>query len=1284
MARVRAIFSFTMLLLCMSACGTGAGSGSGGSGGGSPTTPSGAELRVFVGSTAGIEVFDGAVRPPSLDFGVVAIGSASAPLTVVLSSEGTNALDLQNLRLIDPTGVSFTLDASSVTSPLAPSATTSFTLQFHPQRAGNINAVVGFAHNADNTPDRVFTLQFSGTGTSSGGNPPPPPPPPPMTPMISATVDATPVSHGDNATQPLTFADHDIAASAALTKSVRVSNTGTADFDLLSATLSGSGSSHFNLQPGQTLPLTLAPTQAITISIFFMPSSVGTHTATLELAHDIPTTQPTPYLLTFTGNGVNNSNPPPAGGPSGEVQFFVDGAPVRNYDCWEGPLFVPQATSANPDREKRVRILNLTSNTITLNDLTPSIGTSLPPNFFQSGLPQSIAPGNSYEFVLRFAGISEDRVGIQIVLANAPRAYTWLGFRIEESAGAPPDTFLEVFDVYRALDERWRDPTNVFPNPHFPTRMRAGRSFAVRYRLRQEIQPGGGNLVEQISFSGADASNFRVYLEDGVTLPFMLSANKPLVFQVISETANPAVLMASLDISMREQGSPLAINQAIGAEYVAPSSTDSLTMHIRYGNGAPLPSPLSLNSIQLESILLGLWTPSLSLEVMVNGSTDVTFTNGRQGGLLPLTYDFSALPQTVAAGSSLTIPFTFALTSAGAGGTTARMDTDLPGTPELAWTVTQVAESPGLYGGLSFHDDNAVNASVVSEAPISSNRIFNQGTPLGSSSARSATMVASNSLPISFNLGTPTVIGRSSADFSVDTSAFVQAIPANSWTSYDINFTPTSPGVKWGEISVDSGFTQQTLQYNSRFAVQGWALDPNGDFLSVHADSFRNDPISSGQSISLPARGVMDGATEPYWYVIANCGNATRTFDVPQVQGSGAAAFELDLSAFSTSVPVGGQTWIGVRFNPDNVASHSASVSLVDTGASTPAFTFDFEGEGVRVDPRGRAVAVRTWIVGELAAWSFDPAQGNNSVYQGYSYATNPTPQLFAYSPWGAMAIGIRSPHFFFPSAASLRVDFFDSWDGFYQLDDCTPQTLITPYWHWYAGRITMLTMGGLSFNRGTNVVPPDMIADWAFFWHEGQPHMLKEMRVYRLDESLGDWVELTSANTPPGLPEQTHTLVGDKLVVWGGDDNGTYVNTGNVFDLTTQTWSAMTTTGAPNAAGHALCCPIGDDRVFIWGGFSLPGNTDIFQEGGGIYDLTTDTWSALPTAGGPGQRAYGGAVFNGEEVVIAGGLHYGSDPQTYPALGYRYNPQTNAWSLPTSAPNASQPTLSRWGVPPK
>ncbi len=147
----------------------------------------------------------------------------------------------------------------------------------------------------------------------------------------------------------------------------------------------------------------------------------------------------------------------------------------------------------------------------------------------------------------------------------------------------------------------------------------------------------------------------------------------------------------------------------------------------------------------------------------------------------------------------------------------------------------------------------------------------------------------------------------------------------------------------------------------------------------------------------------------------------------------------------------------------------------------------------------------------------------------------------------------------------------------------------------------------------------------------------------------------------PPVMANHLHSVgvwTGTEMIVWGGP-----TNSGGRYNVQTNTWTPMSTVNAPAARSKPVAVWTGTEMI-VWGGYT--GSSPAVPVGtGGRYNPTTNTWTALPTTGAPSARFNHTAVWTGSQMIIWGGSTTGAVETTD---GARYNPSNNTWtSIATS-----------------
>jgi len=132
-------------------------------------------------------------------------------------------------------------------------------------------------------------------------------------------------------------------------------------------------------------------------------------------------------------------------------------------------------------------------------------------------------------------------------------------------------------------------------------------------------------------------------------------------------------------------------------------------------------------------------------------------------------------------------------------------------------------------------------------------------------------------------------------------------------------------------------------------------------------------------------------------------------------------------------------------------------------------------------------------------------------------------------------------------------------------------------------------------------------------------------------------WTSTTTNNVPSGRSSHTAVWTGSEMIVWGGYDSLVGdVNTGGRYNPSTDSWTATNTTNAPVGRDLHTAVWTGSEMI-VWGGFDV--YHDQYVNTGGRYNPSTDSWTATSTTNAPDPRAYHTAVWTGNEMIVWGGF---------------------------------------------
>jgi N-acetylneuraminic acid mutarotase len=181
-------------------------------------------------------------------------------------------------------------------------------------------------------------------------------------------------------------------------------------------------------------------------------------------------------------------------------------------------------------------------------------------------------------------------------------------------------------------------------------------------------------------------------------------------------------------------------------------------------------------------------------------------------------------------------------------------------------------------------------------------------------------------------------------------------------------------------------------------------------------------------------------------------------------------------------------------------------------------------------------------------------------------------------------------------------------------------------------------------------------------------------------------WTPITAVNQPSARLLHTAVWTGTEMIVWGGFSclacANAQLQTGARYTPATDTWTTITTTGAPSARANHTAVWTGS-KMIVWGGNddAAPGPPVVFNSGG-IYDPGTDTWSATNLIGVPLPKTCHSAVWTGTEMIVFGGqtnTNFACGVSST-STGSRYNPVADSWNPISAAPasliTSSAPTV--------
>ncbi len=233
------------------------------------------EIDLTGGNNVGI--VDGAtlgITANGTNFGAVALNSSSPPHTFTITNLGTAPLNLIGTPKVTVTGANagdFTVTQPA--SPIAVSATATFTITFTPGAIGGRNAIISIANDDCDESTYDFVVAGNGIGVPEievlGGTPA----------LLIASGDLTPTASPDDGT---VFGNVFWPGTTSLTHTFTIHNLGTATLNVTGIVSSNPA----EFTTGAFTPGGIAPTGTMTFDVKFDPGAAGLRSANITISND--------------------------------------------------------------------------------------------------------------------------------------------------------------------------------------------------------------------------------------------------------------------------------------------------------------------------------------------------------------------------------------------------------------------------------------------------------------------------------------------------------------------------------------------------------------------------------------------------------------------------------------------------------------------------------------------------------------------------------------------------------------------------------------------------------------------------------------------------------------------------------------------------------------------------------------------------------------------------------------------------------------------------------------
>jgi N-acetylneuraminic acid mutarotase len=154
-------------------------------------------------------------------------------------------------------------------------------------------------------------------------------------------------------------------------------------------------------------------------------------------------------------------------------------------------------------------------------------------------------------------------------------------------------------------------------------------------------------------------------------------------------------------------------------------------------------------------------------------------------------------------------------------------------------------------------------------------------------------------------------------------------------------------------------------------------------------------------------------------------------------------------------------------------------------------------------------------------------------------------------------------------------------------------------------------------------------------------------------------WAPMSSLEAPAARQQPIMVWTGFYVLVWGGSSNGVPVAGGAVYNDSSDTWTPMSTVGAPPQARTGWAWAWTGSLLLLFGGVDAQGTA---HGDGFVYDPSMDSWTTMLSFGGePSARSDAFGVWTNGTFVVWDGLGANGMPLDHD--GAAYDPVADQWA---------------------
>ena len=916
------------------------------------TAPDTPEFTVSLYGTAILEPSPAMqVHPPTLDYGEVQV-STSQTQPVTIENRGTANLVIRTLSITDQSSRDFEIErAPQLPVTVIPGSNVQVHVRYAPSLPGVASGALSIVGNDPDQP--VATVSLNGIGMLE------------PTPQIDVA--------------PAIVAFSEVAIGASRVEKVTIRNTGTDALVVTALDIDGGEDDEFRVQHAPTLPVTVLPEGAIEVDLAYMPVTVGSATATLNIASNDPKTPAVIRPL----NGVGVPMPTPQVAASTAALSFAE-------------------VEVGSRRERTVIVTNVGNAPLTIREISveaePEGVFSLAGELTVAGVPTeeiSVAPRSEVPIGVVFAPTSVGSVtGTLQLMSNAANvevltvSLNGIGTEAPMPAlTASPSVIdfgeVEIGQTRTLMVSMLNEGSKNLTISNLMLMAADGTSFALgTIPVLPAVVPPATTVNAEIRFvpttEGSATGTFHIVSDDPENPETVLQVNGEALSESVAQLKVSPSPMSFGEVRV---GTTATLPLSIANEGSADLNVTGLTVNggpnnvFRLGSGQQAALTVAPGGVETVDIIfapidVGLMTGTVGIQSNASNASEMTVSLRGMGTntapeitLSPAAMNFSGVPvgsnrtMTVTAMNTGTADLAIsAITIEGAGFTLGAGATPTVLQPNgmLAFDVIFQPNSPGAASGVVRVSNNTIDSPQV-EIPLSGTGTVPEIAVVPEAVDFGGVILAQSEMV------TVTLTNAGTADLDISSvtaegAAFsASGVPAGTTTlspgeslAVDVTFAPLEPGEANGVLQILSNAPTSPTQVPLR-----------GNGLAIPAEIEVSPAALGFGTVSL------DASVERVLTIRNPSEGELSITDIRIGTGADAGFALSELFAGPVEVAPGGAFTVTVVFTPLAAGEVDGSVEI-ESNAEAGLVTIPLSGVGEAVPTARLVVAPEAIDYGEV------------------------------------------------------------------------------------------------------------------------------------------------------------------------------------------------------------------------------------------------------------------------------------------------------------------------------